>query len=94
MAPALAKQPTNRADGDWQPFLEHLEEDVVFKVSIPESTPISGEFRGKPAVVEHFQRFAGLLEFEQERPVGFLGEGGPRLGLGQRDYGERHLEGG
>jgi hypothetical protein len=38
----------------------------VFKVSITESTPISGEFRGEPAVVEHFQRFPGLLEFEQE----------------------------
>jgi hypothetical protein len=41
-----------------------------------------------------YRAIPGLLEFEQERPHGFLGEGWSRLGLRQRDYGERHLEGG
>ena len=39
---------------DFQPLLEHLADDVVFKATIPKGTPISGEFRGKQAVVDYF----------------------------------------
>jgi uncharacterized protein len=69
----LAKRLINPPDGNWQPLLDHLADDVVFKVTIPDGTPISGEFRGKPAVTEHFERLPDLLEFEQERPMDFLG---------------------
>lgn len=79
----LAKQLINPPDGDWQPLLDHLAEDVVFKATIPEGTPISGEFRGKPAVTEHFERLPQLLEFEQERPMDFLGEGDRVVVLGR-----------
>lgn len=37
---------------DWQPLIDHLAEDVVFKATIPDGTPISGEFRGKQAVAK------------------------------------------
>jgi ketosteroid isomerase-like protein len=80
---ALAKRLINPPDGNWQPLLDHLAENVVFKVTIPEGTPISGEFRGKPAVIEHFERLPGLLEFEQERPMDFLGEGDRVVVLGR-----------
>lgn len=80
---ALAKQLINPQDGDWQPLLDHLADDVVFKVTIPEGTPISGEFRGKAAVVEHFERLPELLEFEQERPMSFLGDGDRVVVLGR-----------
>ena len=39
---------------DFQPLLEHLADDVVFKATTPEGTPISGEFCGKQAVVDYF----------------------------------------
>jgi hypothetical protein len=39
---------------DFQPLLDRLADDVVFKATIPEGTPISGEFRGKQAVVDYF----------------------------------------
>jgi ketosteroid isomerase-like protein len=47
---ALAKRLINRSDGDWQPLLDRLADDVVFSVTIPDGTPISGEVRGKAAV--------------------------------------------
>ena len=60
---------------DWQPLIDHLAEDVVFKATIPNGTPISGEFRGKQAVVDHLVRLGDILEFRQERPREFFGNG-------------------
>jgi ketosteroid isomerase-like protein len=60
---------------DWQPLIDHLAEDVVFKATIPDGTPISGEFRGKQAVVDHLVRLGDILEFRQERPREFFGNG-------------------
>lgn len=82
----LAKSLINRPDGDWQPLLDHLAEDVVFKVTIPEGTPISGEFRGKPAVTKHFEKLPTLLEFRQERPMQFLGSGNRVVVLGCESF--------
>jgi ketosteroid isomerase-like protein len=78
----LAKRLINPPDGDWQPLLDHLAEDVVFRVTIPDGTPISGEFRGKQAVTEHFARVGDILEFRQERPMEFLGRGNRVVVLG------------
>jgi ketosteroid isomerase-like protein len=83
---ALAKRLINPPDGNWQPLLDHLAEDVVFKVTIPEGTPISGEFRGKPAVTEHFERLPELLAFEQEGPMDFLGAGDRVVVLGRESF--------
>jgi ketosteroid isomerase-like protein len=82
----LAKRLINPPDGNWQPLLDHLAEDVVFKVTIPEGTPISGEFRGKRAVTEHFERLPELLEFEQENPMDFLGSGDRVVVLGRESF--------
>jgi ketosteroid isomerase-like protein len=60
---------------DWQPLIDHLAEDVMFKATIPDGTPISGEFRGKQAVVDHLVRLGDILEFRQERPREFFGNG-------------------
>jgi hypothetical protein len=38
---------------DWQPLIDHLADDVVFKATIPDGTPISRELRGKQAKVDH-----------------------------------------
>jgi ketosteroid isomerase-like protein len=83
---ALAKRLINPQDGNWQPLLDHLAEDIVFSVTIPDGTPISGEFRGKPAVIEHFERLPELLAFEQERPMDFLGAGDRVVVLGRESF--------
>jgi ketosteroid isomerase-like protein len=48
---------------------------VVFKATIPEGTPISGEFRGKRAMVDHLTNLGDLLEFRQEQPLQYFGNG-------------------
>jgi ketosteroid isomerase-like protein len=82
----LAKRLINPPDGNWQPLLDRLADDVVFKVTVPEGTPISGEFRGKEAVTEHFERLPELLEFEQEQPMEFLGDGDRVVVLGRESF--------
>jgi ketosteroid isomerase-like protein len=79
----LAKRLINPPDGNWQPLLDHLAEDVVFKVTVPEGTPISGELRGKQAVTGHFERLGELLEFRQEEPMEFFGNGRRVVVLGK-----------
>jgi ketosteroid isomerase-like protein len=60
---------------DWQPLIDHLADDVVFKATIPDGTPISGEFRGKQAVVDHRTKLGDVLEFRQQQPLQFFGNG-------------------
>jgi ketosteroid isomerase-like protein len=79
----LARRLINPPDGNWQPMLDHLADDVVFKVTVPNGTPISGEFRGKQAVTEHFARLGELLEFRQEAPMEFFGDGDRVVVLGK-----------
>jgi ketosteroid isomerase-like protein len=79
----LARRLINPPDGNWQPFLDHLADDVVFKVTVPDGTPISGEFRGKEAVMGHFERLGDLLEFRQEQPMEFFGDGDRVVVLGK-----------
>jgi ketosteroid isomerase-like protein len=68
---------------DWPRLIDRLADDVVFKVTIPEGTPVSGERRGKDAVVEHFGNLANLLEFRQEKPLQYFGSGERVVVLGQ-----------
>jgi ketosteroid isomerase-like protein len=67
---------------DWPRLIEHMADDVVFKATIPEGTPISGEFRGKQAVVDHLTNLPNLLEFRQEQPLEFFGNGDRVVVLG------------
>jgi ketosteroid isomerase-like protein len=68
---------------DWPRLIDHLADDVVFKVTIPDGTPISSELRGKQAVVEHLLNLGSLLEFQQEKPLEFFGNGDRVVVLGQ-----------
>jgi ketosteroid isomerase-like protein len=79
----LAKRLINPPDGNWQPLLDHLADDVIFKVTVPDGTPISGEFRGRQAVIGHFERVGDLLEFRQEEPMEFFGNGRRVVVLGK-----------
>jgi ketosteroid isomerase-like protein len=71
---------------DWQALIDHLADDVVFKVTIPDGTPVSGEFRGKQAVVDHLTRLPDLLEFRQEQPLQYFGDGDRIVVLGKESF--------
>jgi ketosteroid isomerase-like protein len=70
---AFAKSVLEREE--WPRLIDRLADDVVFKVTIPDGTPVSPELRGKPAVVEHLINLGNLLEFRQEQPLEFFGNG-------------------
>jgi hypothetical protein len=40
--------------GDMTPLVNELASDAIFKVTIPDGTPVSGEFRGKEAIATYF----------------------------------------
>lgn len=71
---------------DWQRLIDHLADDVVFKVTIPHRTPIRGEIRGKQAVADHLMNLGSLLEFRQERPLQYFGDGDRVVVLGRETY--------
>jgi ketosteroid isomerase-like protein len=68
---------------DWQSLIDHLSDHVVFKATIPEGTPISGEFRGRRAMVDHLTNLRDLLEFRQEQPLQYFGNGRRVVVLGE-----------
>jgi uncharacterized protein len=68
---------------DWEPLIDHLADDVVFKATIPDGTPISGELRGKQAMVDHLIKLGDVLEFRQEQPLQFFGNGERVVVLGK-----------
>jgi uncharacterized protein len=68
---------------DWEPLIDHLADDVVFKATIPDGTPISGELRGKQAMVDHLIKLGDVLEFRQEQPLQFFGTGERVVVLGK-----------
>lgn len=71
---------------DFRPLLDRLADDVVFKATIPEGTPISGEFRGKQAVVDYFTSLGDVAEFRQEKPLQFFGGGERVVVLGDDSF--------
>ena len=68
---------------DWQPLIDHLADDVVFKATIPDGTPISGERRGKQAMVDHLVELGDILEFRPEGPSQYFGNGTRVVVLGK-----------
>ncbi len=68
---------------DAKPLLDHMAEDVVWKVTIPDGTPLSGKFRGKQAVAGYFARLPEIAEFHQERPLEFIDHGDQVIVLGE-----------
>ena len=70
----------------FQPLLDHLADDVVFKATVPEGTPISGEFRGKQAVVDYFANLENVATFRQEKPLEFFGGGDRVVVLGDDSF--------
>ena len=72
--------------GSPQPLLDLLAEDAVYKLSLPEGTPLSGEFRGKRAIVDYFDRLDEVLEVQEVTPRGFVGQGDQVIVLGDERF--------
>lgn len=73
--------------GNWDNFLEMMDEDVTFTVTIAEGTPISGIFRGKPSVVAYFDTILpSVASFSQNKPVEFVISRNKIIVLGDDTY--------
>jgi hypothetical protein len=74
--------PGRGREEDYRVLLDHLANDVVFEVTIPEGTPISGVFRGKQAVAGCFARLGSIAVFHQERSQRYIADGDRVIVLG------------
>jgi ketosteroid isomerase-like protein len=84
----LAGPEDGREESDSNPFFDLLADDVVLKYSVPEGTPLSGEFRGKEAVV-HFSAVVGPSLVEDvalEGPFTYVDGGDRVVMLGAESY--------
>jgi ketosteroid isomerase-like protein len=65
---------------DYQPFFDHLDDDVVLLTSV-------GELRGKQAVIHYFTHAGELLEFRPfERPQEYYGDGDRVVIVGEETF--------
>jgi hypothetical protein len=59
--------------GAWSSFLNMMDDNVTFSVTIPEGTPISGVFKGKTKVVKYFDTILpSVASFFQNKPMEFV----------------------
>ncbi|QEH40015.1 nuclear transport factor 2 family protein [Chitinophaga sp. XS-30] len=73
--------------GDWSGFLDMMDDDVTFRATIPEGTPISGVFRGKIKVVEYFDAvLPSVASFSQNKPMEFIVDQNKVIVLGDDTY--------
>jgi hypothetical protein len=78
--------PGSGREEDYQVLLDHLADDVVFRVTIPEGTPISGELRGKQAVADCFARLGSIAALHQEQPQQYIVDGDRVVVLGDDSF--------
>lgn len=73
--------PLERGESDdFQPFFDHLADDVVLKTTI-------GELRGKQAVVDYFVNAEEFVEFRPfERPLEYFGRGERVVIVGEETF--------
>jgi ketosteroid isomerase-like protein len=72
--------------GSPQPLLDQLADDAVYKLSLPPGVPLSGEFRGKRAIVDLFDELNELLEVLEVNTWDFVGKGSQVIVLGDERF--------
>jgi ketosteroid isomerase-like protein len=72
--------------GSTQPLLEAMADDAVYKLSLPKGTPLSGEFRGRHAILEYFERLEEVLEVLEVKTWDFVGNGDQVIVLGDEQF--------
>jgi hypothetical protein len=72
--------------GGIQPLLDRLADDATFKLSLPPGTPLSGEFRGRLAILDYFDRLDEVLEVQEIHTWDFVGNGDQVIVLGDEQF--------
>jgi ketosteroid isomerase-like protein len=72
--------------GSPQPLLDLLADDAVYKLSLPPGVPLSGEFRGKRAIVDSFDELHEVLEVLEVNTWDFVGNGSQVIVLGDERF--------
>jgi hypothetical protein len=69
-----------------QPLLDQMADDAVYKLSLPKGTPLSGEFRGRHAILEYFGQLEEVLEVLEVNTRDFIGHGDQVIVLGDERF--------
>jgi ketosteroid isomerase-like protein len=72
--------------GSPRPLLDQLAEDAVYKLSVPPGTPLSGEFRGKRAIIDYFGLVDEVLEVLEVHTWDFVDNGRQVIVLGDERF--------
>jgi hypothetical protein len=72
--------------GSPQSLLDQLADDAVYKLSLPPGVPLSGEFRGKRAIVDYFDELNEVLEVLEVTTWDFVGNGSQVIVLGEERF--------
>ena len=72
--------------GSNQPLLDAMHEEAIYKLSLPKGTPLSGEFRGRQAILEYFERLEQVLEVQEVKTWDFVGNGEQVIVLGDEQF--------
>ena len=72
--------------GSVQPLLDMLADEAVFKLSLPPGTPLSGEFRGRLAIADYFDRLDDVLDVQEIHTWDFVGNGDQVIVLGDEQF--------
>ncbi|WP_257454731.1 nuclear transport factor 2 family protein [Archangium lipolyticum] len=72
--------------GSVQPLLDKLDDDATFKLSLPPGTPLSGEFCGRLAIVDYFDRLDEVLDVQEIHTWNFVGNGDQVIVLGDEQF--------
>ncbi len=72
--------------GSNQPLLELMDDEAVYKLSLPKGTPLSGEFRGRQAILEYFERLDQVLEVLEVKTWDFVGNGDQVIAVGDEQF--------
>jgi hypothetical protein len=83
VADSEPRRPRCRLGGRAAKITSGRGDDVVFKATIPDGTPISGEVRGKEAVAERLTNLPCILEVRLEQPQEYVGNGKRVIVLGR-----------
>ena len=60
-------------DGNFESFYEALHPDIMFRATIGDGTPISGEFNGKETVIDYFENLLpAVASFRQLDAMEFV----------------------
>lgn len=83
---SLEHDPGSGRPEDAQRLIDRLAPDVVFRVTVPAGTPISGVFRGKQAVVDFLARLGSIATFRQEKQQEYFADGNRVVVLGDDSF--------